>query len=84
MRTLIVWRQSVSSSDPIGQCPWALIKMELDAEIEVKTTTVACHGGGELLEHPNVYLHMDKDGYVVCPYCSRRFRLKEEVAATKP
>ncbi|MED5395665.1 MAG: zinc-finger domain-containing protein [Pseudomonadota bacterium] len=58
--------------------------MDSVAEIEVRTTTVACDGGGGSLGHPNVYLHMDNDGCVVCPYCSRRYHLKEGVATTKP
>ncbi len=46
--------------------------------IEVESMTVACDGGGGALGHPNVYLHLDEhDHDVVCPYCSRRYILKE-------
>lgn len=46
--------------------------------IEVETMTVACDGGSVPLGHPNVYLHLDEATLdVVCPYCSRRFVLKE-------
>ncbi|MDA8637489.1 zinc-finger domain-containing protein [Rhodospirillales bacterium] len=48
-----------------------------DEVIEVETMTIACDGGGEL-GHPNVYLHIDEDSHdIVCPYCSRKFVLKE-------
>jgi uncharacterized Zn-finger protein len=52
--------------------------------IEVESMTVACDGGNEPLGHPNVYLHLDDHTLeVMCPYCSRRFVLKEgaDVAA---
>ncbi len=46
--------------------------------IEVETMTVACDGGSGPLGHPNVYLHLDDQSHdVVCPYCSKRFQLKE-------
>ncbi len=37
---------------------------------------VACDGGGGA-GHPRVFLDMEERGEVVCPYCSRRFVLKE-------
>ena len=52
-----------------------------DETIEVEQMTVSCDGGGGALGHPNVYLHLDDDTLeVVCPYCSRRFVLKEGAA----
>jgi uncharacterized Zn-finger protein len=43
---------------------------------EVSSLTVACDGGTPALGHPKVFLHIDpEDGEIVCPYCSRRFRL---------
>ena len=46
--------------------------------VEVETMTVACDGGGGALGHPNVYLHLnDHTLDAVCPYCSKRFVLKE-------
>ncbi len=46
--------------------------------IEVETMTVSCDGGSEPHGHPNVYLHLDDQSHdVVCPYCSKRFQLKE-------
>jgi uncharacterized Zn-finger protein len=44
--------------------------------IEVDQETVACDGGGGALGHPRVYLTLDGDGKIDCPYCGRRFTLK--------
>ena len=48
--------------------------------IEVETPVVGCDGGG-LLGHPLVYLNMEGAGTIDCPYCGRRFVLKEGAAA---
>jgi uncharacterized Zn-finger protein len=48
-----------------------------DETIVVETAVVGCDGGGGALGHPLVYLHIDDAGGIVCPYCSRRFVLKE-------
>ena len=48
--------------------------------IEVEDTVVACNGGGDALGHPRVYLNLETNGAVDCPYCDRRFVLKERVA----
>ena len=45
--------------------------------IQVETDKVGCDGGGGALGHPLVYLTLGKEGRVDCPYCSRRFILKE-------
>jgi uncharacterized Zn-finger protein len=42
----------------------------------VLTRTPGCDGGGGTLGHPLVYLRME-DEQVVCPYCSRTYRLAE-------
>jgi uncharacterized Zn-finger protein len=47
--------------------------------IEVETPVVGCDGGG-LLGHPLVYLNMEGAGTIDCPYCGRRFVLKEGAA----
>ena len=49
--------------------------------VEVEETTVACDGGGGSLGHPRVFLHMDSTNQVDCPYCGRRFVLKEGAKA---
>ena len=45
--------------------------------IPVDTTTVACDGGDGPLGHPRVYLTLGKEGEIECPYCSRKYVLKE-------
>ena len=46
--------------------------------MEVETMTISCDGGGGPLGHPNVYLHLDDQTHeAVCPYCSKRFKLRE-------
>ena len=45
-------------------------------EVEkVNATTVHCDGG-DLHGHPLVYLRIGDSGYVVCPYCDKRFELR--------
>ena len=44
--------------------------------IEVEETVVACDGGGPL-GHPKVYLNLGADNAVECPYCDRRFVIRE-------
>ena len=49
--------------------------------IEVTTTRVACDGyareGHAALGHPRVWLEMGDESFVECPYCDRRFVLKD-------
>jgi uncharacterized Zn-finger protein len=45
--------------------------------ITVESDTVGCDGGGGALGHPLVYLTLTHEGRADCPYCSRRFVLKE-------
>jgi uncharacterized Zn-finger protein len=50
--------------------------------VEVDRREVACDGIGIALGHPRVFLHIkpgERD--VVCPYCSRRFVLKDGAGA---
>lgn len=44
--------------------------------IEVEALEVSCDGGTPALGHPKVYLHVDAEDGVVCPYCSKHFVLK--------
>ena len=57
--------------------------MPIDAPeiIEVDDTRVACDGDGGVLGHPKVYLEMGDQTYVECPYCDRRFVLREGAQA---
>ncbi|MTI11361.1 MULTISPECIES: zinc-finger domain-containing protein [Curvivirga] len=47
--------------------------------VEVESLKVSCDGGGGALGHPKVYLTItqDKENFVDCPYCDKRFVLKE-------
>ena len=50
---------------------------DTDETFIVTTPTVGCDGGGGALGHPLVYLAIERDGEVICPYCSRRYVLAE-------
>ena len=52
---------------------------DLDRPIKVMTRRVFCDGGGAL-GHPGVYLNIEADGRVTCPYCSRVFVLEAGAA----
>jgi uncharacterized Zn-finger protein len=54
--------------------------MEPPETIEVETTQVPCDGDNGPLGHPRVYLNMETHGQIDCPYCGRRFILKEGAA----
>jgi uncharacterized Zn-finger protein len=43
----------------------------------VDSPVVGCDGGGGALGHPLVYLNIGAEGEIMCPYCSRRFILKD-------
>jgi uncharacterized Zn-finger protein len=48
--------------------------------IPVDDTRVRCDGGkglGDPLGHPIVYLEMGDENFVECPYCDRRFVLRD-------
>ena len=45
--------------------------------VEVAETVVACNGGGGALGHPRVFLNLESEGAIDCPYCDRRFVLKQ-------
>ena len=49
--------------------------------IEVSEHRIACDGGSKGLDatlgHPRVYLEMGDESFVECPYCDRRFVLKD-------
>jgi uncharacterized Zn-finger protein len=39
---------------------------------------VSCDGGGGALGHPRVFLSLEKEGRVECPYCDRLFVHKDK------
>ena len=43
----------------------------------VETTRVSCEGAGGALGHPKIYLEIGEKQEVECPYCDKRFVLKE-------
>ena len=52
------------------------IKDELNSDIEfVNSKKVSCDGGGGALGHPKVYLEMGDENEIICPYCSKLFKI---------
>jgi uncharacterized Zn-finger protein len=49
--------------------------------VETENPVVACDGGSGPLGHPRVWLNIGSQGWIECPYCSRRFVLKAGAAA---
>ncbi len=60
--------------------------------VEVEKTEVRCDGGSggtsrnssgssDPLGHPTVFLNMGAKGWVECPYCDRKFVLKDGTPA---
>ncbi len=49
--------------------------------IEVDDTRIACDGGDGALGHPRVFLEMGDKNFVECPYCDRRFVLRQGAEA---
>ncbi len=45
--------------------------------VETDQHRVSCDGGGGALGHPKVYLEMGDADFVECPYCDKRFVLKD-------
>jgi len=54
--------------------------MEPVEVVEVEKPKVSCEGEGGALGHPRVYLNMGDKREIDCPYCGRRFVLKEGAA----
>jgi uncharacterized Zn-finger protein len=63
------------------QCRDFSMPVEVPEIIEVDSTRVACDGGGGALGHPKVFLEMGDESFVECPYCDRRFVLREGAQA---
>jgi uncharacterized Zn-finger protein len=45
--------------------------------VETDSHRISCDGDGGALGHPRVYLEMGDGTSVECPYCDRRFVLKD-------
>ncbi len=50
--------------------------IEAPEKITVTTKKVACDGDEGALGHPRVFLTMDENGQVECPYCDRQYILQ--------
>jgi uncharacterized Zn-finger protein len=50
--------------------------------LHVNSKKVACDGGQSSSEHPLVYLNMGKKDFVICPYCSKFFTIKQSLIYT--
>ena len=54
--------------------------MEPPETVEVESPVCVCDGDAGPLGHPRVFLNMGEGHEVDCPYCGRRYRLKDGVA----
>ena len=45
---------------------------------KAQASRVRCNGGARGSGHPAVYLSLNDEGFVVCPYCSQRFGEKNK------
>ncbi len=50
--------------------------MEPVETVEVETKNVSCDGDSAL-GHPRIFLKLDNDGEIDCPYCGRHFVLRD-------
>ena len=57
--------------------PDAIQLTDDDETFRVTTPSVGCDGGGGELGHPLVFLSLEPEGAVTCPYCSRLYVLAE-------
>ncbi|MGH6933099.1 MAG: zinc-finger domain-containing protein [Dongiaceae bacterium] len=44
--------------------------------VEADSNVVACDGNDAALGHPRVFLNIGAEGFIDCPYCDRRFKLR--------
>ena len=51
-------------------------KSEIRCDGGSDTTNLSGSGGADPLGHPAVFLKMGAKGWVVCPYCDRKFVLR--------
>ncbi len=55
--------------------------MEPPETVNSDSEILSCDGGEAALGHPRVFLNMEGKGQIDCPYCGRRFILKEGAAS---
>ena len=56
--------------------------MEPPEIIYCDSEVLSCDGGEGALGHPRVFLNMEGKGQIDCPYCGRRFILRERAASS--
>lgn len=49
--------------------------------VEVNMKKISCEGGANAAGHPRVFLNMGDNNEVVCPYCSKKFIIRENKAS---
>jgi uncharacterized Zn-finger protein len=52
--------------------------MITEETVNISSKEVACDGGNGQLGHPKVFLHINNDNQVVCPYCSKKYVYKSQ------
>ena len=50
--------------------------------ISIPVKEFMCAGESEPFEHPNVFLTMGNEDFILCPYCSTRFDYKRSYKGT--
>jgi len=63
------------------ECDDVSNSLEPPETVEVDDEVVSCDGGGAL-GHPRVWLNMEGKGQIDCPYCDRRFVLRQGAHAS--
>lgn len=56
--------------------------MEPAETVAVDSKRVSCDGGDGALGHPRVWLEMGLADHIDCPYCGRRFLLRQDAKAS--
>lgn len=49
------------------------------AEIQIGVSKFMCCGASEPYDHPHVFLDLEGDGSIVCPYCSTLYKYSEKL-----
>jgi uncharacterized Zn-finger protein len=53
-------------------------------EIRIGVKEFNCIGVSPPLDHPHVYLNMEKQDAILCPYCATRYRYDPRLAPFEP
>jgi len=55
-----------------------MIRNNFNDIVFVNSKRVGCSGSDDSSAHPLIYLKLEKQGSVVCPYCNRAFNIQKE------